>query len=70
MKTSQNDSGKHVELEGDWIWGEAGYGFLGIPDYDKSNHFIASTFIRQVYYVNVQSAVRKMENVTGKSNLF
>ena len=33
--------------------------FLGIPDYDKSNHFIASTFIRQVYYVNVQSAVRK-----------
>lgn len=59
MKTSQNDSGKHVELEGDWIWGEAGYGLLGIPDYDKSNHFIASTFIRQVYYVNVQSAVRK-----------
>mgnify|MGYP004712791745 FL=1 len=33
--------------------------FLGIPDYDKSNDFIASTFIRQVYYVNVQSAVRK-----------
>lgn len=22
--------------------------FLGIPDYDKSNHFIASTFVRQL----------------------
>ncbi len=25
--------------------------FLGIPDYDRSTHFIASVFIRQVYFV-------------------
>lgn len=24
--------------------------FLGIPDYDRSNHFIASVFIRQLYF--------------------
>ncbi|NLD50692.1 MAG: type IV secretory system conjugative DNA transfer family protein, partial [Clostridiaceae bacterium] len=24
--------------------------FIGIPDYDRSNHFIASVFIRQVYF--------------------
>ena len=33
--------------------------FLGIPDYDTSNHFIASTFVRQVYYINAQAATRK-----------
>ena len=25
--------------------------FMGIPDYDRSNHFIASVFIRQLYFV-------------------
>lgn len=30
--------------------------FLGIPDYDKSTHFIASTFVRQVYFVNTKRA--------------
>lgn len=30
--------------------------FLGIPDFDKSNHFIASAFIRQVYYVLAEKA--------------
>lgn len=33
--------------------------FLGVPDYDKSNHFIASTFIRQAYYVNAKAATKK-----------
>lgn len=33
--------------------------FLGIPDYDKSKHYLASTFIRQVYYINVQHATRR-----------
>lgn len=30
--------------------------FLGIPDFDKSNYFIASAFMRQVYYVLAEKA--------------
>lgn len=30
--------------------------FLGIPDYDKSTHFIASIFIRQVYFILAKKA--------------
>lgn len=30
--------------------------FLGVPDYDTSRHFLASTFISQLYYVLAKSA--------------
>ncbi len=30
--------------------------FIGIPDYDSSNHFIASVFIRQVYFLLSKTA--------------
>lgn len=30
--------------------------FLGVPDYDKSPHFIVSTFIRQTYFVLAKKA--------------
>lgn len=30
--------------------------FLGIPDYDQSNHFIASVFIRQLYFTLAKQA--------------
>ena len=30
--------------------------FLGIPDYDKSTHFLASVFIRQVYFALAKEA--------------
>ncbi len=30
--------------------------FIGIPDYDSSNHYIASIFIRQLYFVLAKSA--------------
>lgn len=30
--------------------------FLGIPDYDQSNHFIASVFIRQLYFILAKKA--------------
>lgn len=30
--------------------------FLAIPDYDKSNHFIASVFIRQLYFILAKKA--------------
>lgn len=30
--------------------------FLGIPDYDQSNHFIASVFIRQLYFTLAKGA--------------
>ena len=32
--------------------------FLGIPDYDKSTHFLASVFIRQMYFVLAKKATR------------
>lgn len=32
--------------------------FLGIPDYDKSTHFLASVFIRQMYFVLAKRATR------------
>lgn len=35
--------------------------FLGIPDYDKSNHFIVSVFIRQLYFVLAKSATHTKE---------
>ena len=37
--------------------------FIGIPDYDKSTHFIASTFIRQLYFILAKRATNTM---TGK----
>ena len=36
--------------------------FLGIPDYDKSNHFLASVFIRQMYFVLAKKASRTMSD--------
>lgn len=42
--------------------GDVGFGekpiaiFLGIPDYDQSNHFIASVFIRQLYFILAKRA--------------
>lgn len=35
--------------------------FLGIPDYDKSNHFLASIFIRQVYLVLARLCTQSMK---------
>lgn len=32
--------------------------FLGIPDYDQSNHFIASVFIRQLYFILAKRATQ------------
>ena len=37
--------------------------FLGIPDYDKSTHFLASVFIRQLTFVLEKKATR---NMSGK----
>lgn len=37
--------------------------FLGIPDYDKSTHFLASVFIRQMYFVLAKRATKSR---TGK----
>lgn len=34
--------------------------FLEIPDYDKSTHFLASVFIRQMYFVLAKKATRMM----------
>lgn len=34
--------------------------FIGIPDYDKSAHFVASTFIRQLYFVLAKRATNIM----------
>lgn len=34
--------------------------FIGIPDYDKSTHFIASTFIRQLYFILAKRATNTM----------
>lgn len=34
--------------------------FLGIPDYDKSIHFLASVFIRQMYFVLAKKASNSM----------
>lgn len=31
--------------------------FICIPEYDKSNHFLATTFLRQIYYVLSEEAV-------------
>lgn len=39
--------------------------FLEIPDYDKSTHFLASVFIRQMYFVLARRATR---NKSGKCN--
>ena len=35
--------------------------FLGIPDYDRSNHFLASVFIRQVYFVLAKMCIQTMK---------
>lgn len=32
--------------------------FLGIPDYDRSTHFLASVFIRQVYFVLAKKCIK------------
>lgn len=34
--------------------------FIGIPDYDKSTHFLASTFIRQLYFILAKRATNSM----------
>jgi type IV secretion system protein VirD4 len=39
--------------------------FLGIPDYDKSKNFLATVFIRQMYFVLAKMATR---NSTGRCN--
>lgn len=35
--------------------------FLAIPDYDKANHFIASVFIRQLYFILAKRATNVSE---------
>lgn len=35
--------------------------FLEIPDYDRSNHFLASVFIRQVYFVLAKMCIQTMK---------
>ncbi len=37
--------------------------FLGIPDYDKSTHFLATVFIRQLYFVLAKKA---SESISGR----
>lgn len=39
--------------------------FLGIPDYDQSNHFIATVFIRQLYFVLAKTATIREEAKGG-----
>ena len=37
--------------------------FMGVPDYDNSNHFLASLLVRQIYYV---LAKRASKEISGK----
>lgn len=42
--------------------------FLGIPDYDKSSHFIASVFVRQLYFILAKRATNS-ENQKCRRNV-
>lgn len=44
--------------------------FLGIPDYDRSNHFIASVFIRQTYFVLAKSATHSDSGKCDREVIF
>lgn len=58
-----------MTAESSFNFEEIGFGerpialFLGIPDYDKSPHFIASICIRQIYYI----LAKKATNVKGQA---
>ena len=43
---------------------------LGIPDYDKSTHFIASIFIRQVYFILAKKATNTPRSEMQDSGTF
>lgn len=55
---------------------EVGYGkkpkaiFIGLSDYDKSKHFIASVFIRQLYFVLCERASRSKNQKCTREVLF
>lgn len=40
--------------------------FIGVPDYDKSNHFIASVFIRQIYFILAKKATNARNQKTKR----
>ena len=44
--------------------------FLGIPDYDKSNHFIASVFIRQLYFALAKNATKERSGKCSREVVF
>ncbi|MCI9577162.1 MAG: type IV secretory system conjugative DNA transfer family protein [Clostridiales bacterium] len=44
--------------------------FLSIPDYDRSNHFIASVFIRQLYFVLAKKATESMSGKCTREVIF
>ncbi len=44
--------------------------FLSIPDYDRSNHFIASVFIRQLYFVLAKSATKSQSGTCKREVVF
>ena len=44
--------------------------FIGMPDYDTSNHFIASLFIRQLYFVLAKNASLKASGRCDRDVVF
>lgn len=55
---------------------DIGYGkkpvavFLGIPDYDRSKNFLASIFIRQLYFVLAKEATHTLSGMTDREVVF
>lgn len=44
--------------------------FIGIPDYDRSNHFIASVFIKQLYFTLAKSATNTVSGKCDREVIF
>ncbi len=44
--------------------------FIGIPDYDRSNHFIASVFIKQLYFTLAKSATNTVSGKCSREVVF
>lgn len=44
--------------------------FLSIPDYDRSNHFIASVFIRQLYFILAKTATKNQSGRCDREVVF
>lgn len=55
---------------------DIGYGekpvaiFIGLPEYDKSKHFIATIFIRQIYYILAQEATKRRSQKCTREVIF